>query len=121
MVLVTRVEKSRQVILAHAGTSLPPEFARSTPLNHSICQHVAAMDFPLAIDNTVSHPLLKDNLAFAELNVVAYLGAPIHVADGSAMGAICALQNSRRRWHEEDISFILSAASIADELLRAGS
>jgi len=75
------------------------------------------MDFPLVIDDTVYHPLLKGNLAFSELGIAAYLGAPVHVHEGTAIGAICALEFRQRRWTSHDIDYISYAAVVADRLL----
>ena len=116
-VLVTRVMETCQEIIAHSGLTLPSRFETSTPLSHSICQHTAAMDYPLVIDDTVSHPLLKENLAFAELGIASYLGAPVHTDEGVAVGALCAIDLRKRRWTEREKAIVCSAARIADRLL----
>ena len=116
-VLVTRVTNQNQTILANSGLRLPAKFASSTPLSHSICQHVVAMDFPLVIDDTITHPLLQSNLAFDELRIAAYLGAPVHARSGKPVGAICALELRQRRWSQADIEAIKCAAKAADDLI----
>lgn len=115
--LITQVTKTRQVILANSGLALPAQFESSTPLSHSICRHAVAMDFPLVIDDTVYHPLLKGNLAFPDLGIAAYLGAPVHVHEGKALGALCAVELRRRRWSSQDIEIVTQAAKVADRLL----
>ena len=75
------------------------------------------MDFPLAIDDALSHPLMRGNLAVSKFNVAAYIGAPVHVENGEAMGAVCAIEFHQRRWTEEDIRFITDAARMADGLI----
>ena len=116
-VLITEITDDEQIILANVGLRLPERYERSTPLNYSICQHTVAMNFPLVIDDTVYHPLLKGNLAFPELGIAAYLGSPINVAERGAIGAICALELRRRRWSVEDIELISHAASIAETFI----
>lgn len=116
-VLTTQITQDRQFVLANAGIAIPEHFQASMPLTHSICQHSVAMDFPLVIDDTIKHPLLKDNLAFTDLGVAAYLGAPVRVHPGSPLGAICALEMRYRRWTEEDIETIMDAAEIANQLI----
>jgi GAF domain-containing protein len=115
--LVTQVTETQQEILANSGLDLPAQFGSSTPLSHSICQHTAAIDFPLVIDDTVYHPLLRGNLAFQDLGIAAYLGAPVYVHEGKAIGAICALEFRQRRWSSEDIEFIIRSAVVADRLI----
>lgn len=117
-VLVTEVTNDSQNVLALACMELPKHLANSMPLTHSICQHSVAMEFPLVIDNTVDHPLLKDNLAHAELRICAYLGVPLKLGDGEyAKGAICALHTHKRRWEKDDVALVLDAAKRADELI----
>lgn len=116
-VLATQITHDQQIVLANTGINLPVQFQISMPLTHSICQHSVAMDFPLVIDNTIVHPLLKGNLAFAELGVVAYLGAPVRQRDGKAVGAICALERCQRRWSDKDVELIMLAAHAADRLI----
>jgi GAF domain-containing protein len=117
--LVTRVTADRQYILAHAGLKIPDWLMRSTTLDYSICQHSAGMNFPLVIDDTFSHPLMRGNLAVEELGVAAYLGAPVHSRDDDATGAVCALEFHRRQWMEDDVTFIIAAAQRADRIISA--
>lgn len=116
-VLLTRVTEQHQSVLAHAGHALPDWFLDEAPLDFSICQHSAAMDFPLVIDDALTHPLMRGNRAVSELNVAAYIGAPVHVPPGTPIGAICALEFHQRRWSENDVRFITDAARRADTLL----
>ena len=116
-VLITHITPNSQIILANSGLQLPAEFARSMPLDYSICQHTVAMDFPLVIDQTSRHSWLTSNKAIPEFGIGAYLGAPIHVQEHKAMGAICALEFHERRWSSEDIRIIMAAARAADRLI----
>lgn len=117
--LVTRIDDDGQSVLAHAGRRLPDLFMRKASLDYSICQHSVAMDFPLVIDDALSHPLLRGSLAVEELGIAAYIGAPVHDRDGTATGTICALEFHQRRWSEDEVSFIIEAARIADRLISA--
>lgn len=115
--MITEVTADRQRVLAHAGRRLPDWFMAGAPLDYSICQHCVAMDFPLVIDDAITHPLLRGNRAVSELNIAAYLGAPVHRPAGTAIGAICAVEFHQRRWSEAEIRFVTDSARIADALL----
>lgn len=115
--LVTHVTEFGQDILAYAGMIFPAQFKKTSPLSHSICQHTVAMDFPLVVDNTITHPLLRGNLAFQDLGIAAYLGAPVHMHEGQTIGALCSLELKPRRWSTQDIEIITQAAKVADRLL----
>lgn len=116
-VMVTRVTDDRQYVLAHAGRPLPETLLNSAALSYSICQHSVAMDFPLVIDDAFSHPLMRGNLAVSELSIGAYIGAPVHVERGKALGAICGIEYHQRRWTEDDVRLITDAARHADSLM----
>ena len=116
-VLVTRTTSNQQLVLAKAGVELPDKYSTCMPLSHSICQHTAAMDYLLVIDDVFVHPLLKNSIVISELLIAAYIGAPIHVQEGKAIGAICALERHQRRWSSSDIELITKAARTVDRLL----
>ncbi|QCO55444.1 GAF domain-containing protein [Pseudorhodobacter turbinis] len=116
-ILVTHTTAAGQEILANSGLTVPARFNGSIPLSHSICHHTVAMDFPLIIDNTITHPLLRDNLAFQDLGIVAYLGVPVHGHEGKAIGVFCAVELKQRRWSARDIEIITQAAQHAERLL----
>lgn len=116
-IMVTRATEAGQEILANSGLAIPTRFKGSIPLSHSICHHTVAMDFPLIIDNTIVHPLLRDNLAFQDLGIVAYLGVPVHAHESKATGVLCAVELKQRRWSAQDIEIVTQAAQHAERLL----
>ena len=118
-ILVSKVTQKQHYILALDGLELPDLYQDVMPINLSICQHTVAMDFPLVVNNTIIHPLLRDNRAFAELNIVSYLGAPIHDAqNGHSMGTICAVDQHQRLWEENEIAVMVKAAQACERVMR---
>jgi GAF domain-containing protein len=77
------------------------------------------MDYPLVIEDALTHPLVLGNKAVEQLGVLAYLGAPIYQSGLVPIGAVCAIETRRRRWSDEDIEAIKLAAGKATEILRA--
>lgn len=75
------------------------------------------MNFQLVIDDAQHHPLMKGNRTVEELGVAAYLGSPISVHPDKAIGTICAIEHSPRRWTEANIEDITIAAVAANKLL----
>jgi GAF domain-containing protein len=75
--LMSLVDADRQFFKSQVG--LPDEWAqeRETPLSHSFCQYVAGSNEPLIIGDAREYPLVCDNLAVRDLNVVAYAGVPL--------------------------------------------
>ena len=100
--LLSLVDGERQFFKAQLGLPEPTASARETPLSHSFCQYVVENDSPLVVRDAREDEQLRDNLAIPDLGVVAYLGVPIHDADGQTLGSFCAIQSDPRDWTEAD-------------------
>lgn len=115
--LVTLVEPGRQFFTACHGLGEPWASARQTPLSHSFCQHPVLTGETLVVPNARQHPLVRDNLAIPDLDVVAYLGAPIVTRDGERLGTFCVIDHVPRPWTTEQVGIVESlAASAASEI-----
>lgn len=121
LISIVQEEQNRQFFLSQQGLVEPWKSRRETPLSHSFCHHVKRGRAPLIVSNALWHPLLKDNLAITELDVVAYLGVPISAPDGEVIGALCVIENQPRKWTDEDLSALTDLANcVGDEItLRA--
>ena len=95
--------------------------ARGTPLTHSFCQHVVGRDQTLIVHDAASDPLVRSNLAFHELGVVAYLGVPLRTSSGDTLGSLCAIDTKPLQWTAEQIATLedLAEAAMAEIELRA--
>jgi GAF domain-containing protein len=79
--------------------------------------HVVDRGAPLAIRDAREDPLVRDNLAVPDLGVVAYLGAPLTLADGHVAGALCVIDHRPRHWTADQVAVIADlAASVVTEL-----
>src|SRR5262249_32707789 len=94
--------------------------ARGTPLTHSFCQHVVHRGEALVITDAREHPLVRENLAIRDLDVIAYLGIPIVASDGHVLGSFCAIDSKPREWSEDDIAVMrdLAHAVMTESRLR---
>jgi signal transduction histidine kinase len=113
--LVSLVDRHRQFFKSSVG--LPEQWAtrRETPLSHSFCQHVVSTTEPLSIADARIHPLLRDNLAIADLGVIAYLGIPLTTAEGFTLGSLCAIDITPREWSEEEVESLSDLAALVIE------
>lgn len=109
--LVSLVDADRQFFKSSAGLSGPFGEARQTPLTHSFCQHAVAARQPLIVNDARAHPLVGDNLAVRDLDVVAYAGMPLVLSDGHAVGAFCAIDAKPRNWTERDVRILADLAA----------
>ena len=110
--LVTLVTEERQFFVGSSGLGEPWSSSRETPLSHSFCQHVAIRNEPLVIKDAREHPLVCDNLAIKELNVIGYLGAPL-VYEGISLGSFCAIDQKARDWTRGELDLLTRLAVMA--------
>ena len=119
--LVSLVEADRQVFPGACG--LPPEVdaERETPLSHSFCQYVVADRSPLVVSDARADERLRDNLAIADLGVVAYAGWPLTDHTGEIVGSLCAIDTEPREWSADELALLEDlAAACSTELAQRG-
>ena len=112
--LVSLVDKDRQFFKSCDGLPEPWASRRETQLSHSFCQHVVSRNEPLIVPNAPLHPLVCDNLAIRDLNVMAYLGVPIRTKDGHTIGSLCAIDDAVREWTQADIDAIRHLVALVE-------
>lgn len=108
--LVSIVDSDRQFFKSMVGLAEPWASQRETPLSHSFCQHVAANNEPLIISDARKSPLVKDNLAIRDLDVIAYLGMPLTTTDGHGLGSFCVIDSKPRVWTQDEIELLRDLA-----------
>lgn len=115
--LVSLVDGSRQYFKAQEGLSGDACTARGTPLSHSFCQYVVMRDAPLVVRDARDDPVLRDNLAVPDLNVIAYLGVPIRAPGGQPIGSFCVIDGNPRDWSDADVAAVSDlAATVESEI-----
>jgi GAF domain-containing protein len=113
--LVSLVDADRQFFQSCLGLPEPWQSERETPLSHSFCQHAVAAREPLIVDDAREHPVLKDNLAIRDLNVIAYAGVPLIDSAGHALGTLCTIDDHPRVWTKHQVALL---QDIADSVIR---
>jgi len=118
--LVSIVEKARdrQFFKSRVGLVEPWASRRETPLSHSFCRHVVESAQTLVAGDVREHPLLHDNPAVTELNIAAYLGAPVRGGDETVLGALCVIDETPRQWSTIDIEHLECLAACASDAIR---
>lgn len=112
--LVSLVDRDRQFFKSAVGLPEPWASCRETPLSHSFCQHVVAQSDVLRVDDARLHPLVADNDAVRDLNVIAYLGVPLRAPDGHVLGSLCAIDSVPRAWSDRDEEMMHHFAAIVE-------
>ncbi len=115
--LVCLVEDDRQFFKSCVGVAEPWASQRETPLSHSFCQHIVASREPLIVADARAHPLLHDNPAISELDVIAYAGIPLLTSDGHVLGSFCVIDSQPREWTADEFATLGDlAASVMTEI-----
>lgn len=119
--LVSLIDKDRQFFKSQVGLAEPWASLRETPLSHSFCQYVADDRALMVVEDSRLDPRLVGNGAIEDLNVIAYLGAPLCMPGGPTLGALCVIDSKPRRWTEIEIAQLtdLSRVVIDEILLRS--
>jgi GAF domain-containing protein len=110
--LVSMVGGDYQFFKSYVGLPEPWASQRNTPLSHSICRHVVVNDEPLIVTDTREVDFLKDNGAIPTLNMIGYLGMPIHLKDGRSLGSFCVIDGKPREWTQTEIEIVRELAEI---------
>jgi GAF domain len=108
--LLTLVEAERQVFAASHGLAEPWASEGETSLLHSFCQHVVVSNAPLLVTDARQHPLVRENLAIRDLDVIAYVGMPLTTSKGLALGSFCAIDHEPREWSSKDVGLLQELA-----------
>jgi len=108
--LVSLVDADRQYFKSFVGLPEPWATTRETPLSHSFCQHVVATGKPLIITDARTEPLVQENLAIRDLDVIAYAGMPLTTSDGYELGSFCVISPEPRLWTEDELSILSDLA-----------
>jgi PAS domain S-box-containing protein len=107
--LVTLIASDHQFRLSqqdHTGGEPEP---RRNPLSRSFCQHVVAGRERLVIRDSLTHPAVQDLACASEYR--AYVGVPLILSGGQAVGALCAIDLSPRDWSEDAVGILEALAT----------
>ena len=106
-------DKDRQYFKSRVGLDI-----HQTPLSHSFCRTVVDSNGALVVEDARIHPLVCNNLAIADLGVIAYLGFPVTNPDGEAVASFCAIDTQPRQWSEQDKGTVEALAACATDAIR---
>ncbi|MES1979405.1 MAG: GAF domain-containing protein [Pseudomonadota bacterium] len=90
-----------------------------TPRDVSFCGHAIALNRPLCIPDTWDDPDFRDNpLVTGAPGIRSYLGWPLYIAPGMAVGSLCVIDTMPRQFGPEDFEALADLAAMAEAELR---
>jgi hypothetical protein len=113
--LLSLVTEDRQFFASSWGLPEPWNSERGTTLLHSFCQHVVVSNLPLLVSDARKNPLLQDNLAIEDLDVIAYIGTPVVDENGHTLGSFCVIEHQPRQWQAADVEILHDFAAAVME------
>ncbi len=85
-----------------------------TPCYHSNEEYLTDV---LVISDARTHPLVHDNLAIRDLQVIAYAGIPLITDEGHVLGSFCVIDHEPRVWTDRELDILRDlAASVMTEI-----
>ncbi|GAB5491004.1 MAG: hypothetical protein Phog2KO_12190 [Phototrophicaceae bacterium] len=110
--LVSLVAPDHQFFKSGFGLPEPVRSERRTPLSYSFCKHAIKENKPLVVPDTRINDTVKDVLAIKEFNIVGYLGIPLAIEGGKALGTLCVLEHEVRDWTDTEIGIMTELSEI---------
>jgi GAF domain-containing protein len=108
--LVSLVGADQQVVPGMTGLREPWVSQRSARLTFPFCRHVVTTAQPLVITDARVHHLARDDLAIADVGVVAFAGMPLVDDAGNVLGALCAIDHEPRDFTPVDLDTLRNIA-----------
>jgi GAF domain-containing protein len=119
--LLSIVAADRQSFASSWGLPEPWASRGRTDLLHSFCQHVVVANEPLLVDDARKHPRLNRNLAIEDLDVIAYMGAPLNDPDANTLGSFCVIDKEPRHWKRAEVEMLHDFAAAVTERIERRS
>ena len=79
----------------------------------TFCHYAIASDTPLVINDTRADPVFAQVPTVTTLGVAAYLGFPLRLSSGEALGSFCVIDVVPRVWQEREIRVLSELARSA--------
>lgn len=111
--LVSVVMDEAQWFAAHTG--LPPWMAeaRGTPVEWSFCANAVRSGEPFVVEDSTTHPLVKDNPLVHMDNILCYAGIPLVTSTGRTLGTLCVIGTEPRSFSEAELDTLRTLAKQA--------
>lgn len=93
-----------------------------TPRDISFCGYVVGLNQPFCIPDTLNDPDFADNpLVTGPPGIRSYLGWPLEIAPGVAVGSLCVIDTMPRTFGQEDFDALKDLAGMAEAELKVSA
>lgn len=91
-----------------------------TPRSESFCTHALGRSEPLIVPDALADPMFQNkSMVTGDPGIRFYVGQPIRLLDGSAMGTLCVADTQPRHFSDEDKQALKDLAKLVENELIA--
>src|SRR5687768_2962220 len=106
------VDSNRDFYKSASGFGEPLKSNRELE-GRTFCHYAIQSPSPLVIDDTVADPVYREVPTVRSLGVGAYVGVPLVMKNGHAIGSFCAIDVKPRQWTSTEIEVLTELAASA--------
>ena len=106
------VDSNRDFYKSASGFGEPLQSNRELT-GRTFCHYAIQSASPLVIDDTVADPVYREVPTVKSLGVAAYVGVPLVMKNGHAIGSFCAIDVKPRHWTATEIEVLTELAASA--------
>ncbi|MDQ3674427.1 MAG: ATP-binding protein, partial [Gemmatimonadota bacterium] len=106
------VDSNRDFYKSAAGFG-EPLLSKRELSGRTFCHYAIQSSSPLVIDDTVADPVFREVPTVRSLGVGAYVGVPVVMENGHAIGSFCAIDVKPRHWTATEIEVLTEMAASA--------
>jgi predicted PurR-regulated permease PerM len=114
--VISTINKDREYFVGQSGkfpNAITDDAGTLLPMDreHAVCNYVVGDDKSLVVPDIQRDPRLADNETIKLWGVRFYAGAPLRVADGLVIGALCILDPEPRTLEGEEVALLETMAA----------
>lgn len=110
--MVTLVDRDRQVFKSQTGLSGRLAADGGSEIDRSFCKVAVASGQRFLVEDAKTDPLVRNSRLVTEDGLGAYAGAPLKISTGQIFGTLCVVEETARRWSEEEIEILENFAAL---------
>jgi GAF domain-containing protein len=114
--VISTIDEDREYFVGQSGKfpiAITDKTGALLPMvrEHAICNYVVGENEPLVVPDMERDPRFADNETIKLWDVRFYAGAPLRIADGLVIGALCILDSKPHTLKEDEVALLETMAA----------
>jgi predicted PurR-regulated permease PerM len=124
--VISTIDKQSEYFVGQSGkfpSAITNEAGALLPMSreHAICNYVVGDGKTLVVSDIERDPRFSDNEVIKRWDVRFYAGAPLRIADGQIIGALCILDPEPRSLKDDEIALLETMAADVAAIIAPGN